>query len=448
VAGGRRARLGGHSRTAVVIGLLLLLGGCQTWLGASEAPPLPGERIPVLSLERELNPDPRIADLAVRLPRPYANADWPQAGGTPNHAMHHLAAPGPLTERWRVDIGSASNGEARILSGPVVADGRIYAIDVNVMVTALDAKTGARVWRTDLMPSVDNEGILAGGLGFARGRLYVTTGFGAVIALDAATGKEVWRTALGVPMRAPPTILGGRVFVISIDNEVRALSAENGRVLWSHAGLAEIAGLLGGAAAAAEGDIVVAPFSSGELIALRAENGRVLWSDTLTAVRRTNPVSALAHIRGRPVIDRGQVFAVSHSGRMVAIDLRTGNRLWEQSIGGANGPWVAGDFIYVLSDNAELVALSRRDGRIRWVRALQRFEDEEDRTGPIIWTGPVLAGDRLIVVGSNREVWSISPYTGKMLGRVRLSDPILIPPVVAMETVFFLTDDAELIALR
>ena len=158
--------------------------------------------------------------------------------------------------------------------------------------------------------------------------------------------------------------------------------------------------------------------------------------------------TALADIRGHPVMDRGRVFAVSHSGRMVAIDLRTGVRAWEQRIGGTQTPWVAGDFLYVLTTEGQLVCLSWSDGRIRWVLPLQRFEDEEEQEDPIIWTGPVLAGDRLIVAGSHSEVLSISPYTGTIMGWLKTSEAVLIPPVVAGNTIYLLTEDADLIALR
>ena len=79
---------------------------------------------------------------------------------------------------------------------------------------------------------------------------------------------------------------------------------------------------------------------------------------------------ALADIRGRPVIDRGRVFAVSHSGRMAAIDLRTGDRVWEQEIGSSHSPWVAGDYVFVLANDNELVCLTRDEGKVRWVRQL------------------------------------------------------------------------------
>ena len=425
----------------------LLLAACESIFGDDEEI-LPGERIPVMLLDRALEPDPRIADLPVRLPPPLTNTDWPQAGGNPTHAMHHLAAGEELRQAWRVSIGEGSSDEQRLLAAPVVGDGRIFAMDVDAEVSAFSTETGARIWRVETVPEDEEEGELGGGLAYHNGWLFVTTGSAQVIALDAGTGDEIWRQGVPGPVRAAPTVSDGRVFAVTVDNQLQALDAEDGAILWSHAGIAETAGLLGGASPAVDGGIVIVPYSSGELFALRVENGRFVWSDTLAAIRRVDAVSALADIRGHPVMDRGRVFAVSHSGRMVAIDLRTGVRAWEQRIGGTQTPWVAGDFLYVLTTEGQLVCLSWSDGRIRWVLSLQRFEDEEEQEDPIIWAGPVLAGDRLIVAGSHSEVLSISPYTGTIMGWLETSEGVLIPPVVAGNTIYLLTEDADLVALR
>ena len=430
-------------------GTLLLTAGCgDGFFGEPEDPPLPGERLPVIGLEETLVPDSRIARLRVTLPPPATNANWPQAGGLPSHAMHHLAAPGTLDPRWRVDIGRGSDDDGQLLAQPVVALGRVYTLDADAEVRAFDLDDGSFLWRRALGDETREDGTLGGGLAVGGGRLYVTTGFAHVFALDAATGAELWRRRLSNPIRAAPTARGGRLFVVTLSNELVALDAASGRILWSHEEVAEPAGLAGGASPAVDGGIVVAPFSSGAIVALRAANGREVWSDRLVALRRTDPVSSLAHVRAMPVIDRGRVLGVSNSGRTVAIDLRTGRRLWEQRVGGTHTAWVAGEFVYLVSNDNHLACLSRRDGRVRWVRALPQFEDEEDRTGPIHWSGPVLVSDRLLIASSTGEVWSVSPYTGEPLGRVEVPDAVFIAPAVAGETVLLLTEDAELLALR
>ncbi len=427
-----------------------MLAGCESLnpFSPKEDPPLPGERLSVLNIDESLRPDPRISDLAVTLPRPQTNPDWPQPGGYPDHAMQHLTLPESLSDAWEVSIGAGSGSERRLLAQPVVAGGKVFAMDASGKVSAFDAADGSRLWSVDVLPEDEQDGDLGGGVAFADGRLYVTTGAAQILALDANEGSEIWRTAVSGPMRSGPTVAEGRVFAVTVENKLVALSASDGRRLWTHSGIAETAGILGGASPAVARGIVVVPHSSGEIFALRAENGRPLWSEGLASVRRVNAVATLSDIRGHPVIDRGVVFAVSHGGRMVAIDLRSGARLWDLDIGALQTPWVAGDYVYVVTTKGWIACVMRESGRIRWVVDLARFVDEDDSEDGVLWAGPVLAGDRLIVAGSHGEALSVSPYTGEVTGWIRLSDGVQIPPVVADNTLYFLDEDGSLAAKR
>jgi outer membrane protein assembly factor BamB len=435
------------TRFALALALPLLAAGCG-WFGGSEDPPLPGKRISILVHEQSLTPDPQAAGNQILLPAPSVNASWPEAGGYANHAMYHIAVGADLKKAWSASIGKGANSGQRMIMTPIVADGRVYAMDVNAQVSAFDAQSGRSLWRIDLTPKEDDDGLFGGGLAFDEGKVFVTTGFAQVIALDAATGKILWRKSMAAPIHAAPTARGGRLFVITLDNKAFALDAADGSQLWTNSGLGETASILGAASPAEDGGVVVVPYSSGELVALRVENGLVLWTESLVTQRRIDIVSSLADIRGRPAIDRGRVFAVSHSDLMVSIDLRTGQRVWEREIGGIESPWVAGPVVYVVSGNEELVAVSRDTGRILWVTQLPRWKDEKAKKDPLLWSGPVLVSDRLLVAGSTGEVLAVSPYTGAIMGKIKMSDPVTVAPVVANGTIFFVTADAELVAYR
>jgi outer membrane protein assembly factor BamB len=432
-------------RSLLLLVPMLGLAGCS-WFEVDK-PKLPGERISVLSLDNQLKPDPTIAELEVRLPRPAVNPDWPQAGGYPNHAMQHVALGDRLATVWRTSVGEGSSRYRRILAPPVTGGERIFTMDARYVVKALDRKTGKPLWQVDVTPK-DAGLAIGGGIAVAGDRLFVSTGYAQVLALDVASGQEIWRQATLAPVRSPPTVSDGRVFVVTVDNELNALAAADGRKLWTHTGTAETAGLVGGASPAVEGDVVVVPYSSGEVYALRVENGRQLWSEGLTTARPSEALAGLADIRGRPVIDRGRVIVISHSGRMAAIDLRSGTRIWEQDIGGIETPWVAGDFIFIVTNDQSLICLTRRDGRVRWVRDLPRYENMEKKKYPLTWSGPVLGGDRLVVVASNGEAMSFSPYNGAPLGHLDLDETTFVTPIVADETLYLLTDDAALIGMR
>jgi len=247
-------------------------------------------------------------------------------------------------------------------------------------------------------------------------------------------------------MHSAPTVRNGRVYVLTIDSRLIALDASSGETLWTHEGIDEVASILGGGSPAVGEGVVIVPYASGELVALAADTGQMLWSDPLTSVRRTDSVSTLSHIHGNPIIDRGRAFAVSHGGVMASFDLKSGQRILDRELSGISNPWIAGDYIFMLTTDDEILCMSRNDGRVFWVRGLPRYQDEENHEDSIVWSGPILASDRLIVTGSHGEAWAISPYSGQLLGKIELPAAVSVPPVIAGGTIFFLSDNAEIVA--
>src|SRR6516164_10959051 len=139
-----------RAAAALILVSSLAVAGCGWFEGKKQ--PLPGERISVLSLDRQLEPDPNLAKIAITLPAPVVNPDWPEAGGYPNHAMQHLSLPEQLTRVWKASTGEGASRYTRVLSQPIVANGRVYAMDGAVQVSAYDAATGDRLWQVNLKP--------------------------------------------------------------------------------------------------------------------------------------------------------------------------------------------------------------------------------------------------------------------------------------------------------
>ncbi|HEY2445149.1 MAG TPA: PQQ-binding-like beta-propeller repeat protein [Rhizomicrobium sp.] len=452
----------------------LALAGCDSlggitdsvsgWFSSSKKVTLKGERISVMALDASLKPDPDLAKTEVVLPPPYANREWPEPGGYAANAMYHLKAGGPLRTVWQADSGKGSDDDSRLTAPPVVAAGRIYVLDSQAHLFAFDARSGARLWDKSLAPqgpddftlfglmgpdmSIDPSKGFGGGVAFDAGKIFASTGFGNVFALDAASGRQLWKSNLEVPIVNAPVANGGRVFVSSEDNHFVALAESDGRTLWDHQGISESAGILTSTSAAVAGDYVIVPYSSGELYAIRVDNGRAEWNDMLTKAGNVTALSELDDIAGRPVVDRDMVFAISHSGMMAAINLNTGDRVWSRDVGGIQTPWAAGDFVYVLTTEGQVLCLERKDGRVKWVHQLARWGDPANKDDPIVWSGPVLVSDRLILVSSAGKAVSISPYSGALLGRIDIPDGTYIAPVVANGTLYLLTNGAQLIAMR
>ena len=198
---------------------------------------------------------------------------------------------------------------------------------------------------------------------------------------------------------------------------------------------------------------MVAGFSSGELNAYRYENGRSLWGDALARTSATTSVSSLADIDAEPVIDQGRVYAIGQGGRMVALDLGTGQRLWEQNLAGISTPWVAGEWIFVVTDDARLICLARSSGKVRWIKQLRRYRVEKDEANkskdPVAWSGPILAGGRLWLTNTLGQVVSASPDDGAETVVIRTKKfRFTLAPVIANSTLYVLSDGGTLTAYR
>lgn len=453
--------------TALAAGLAL--GGCSDSLPSlpkvselnpfkETTPPLPGKRIPVIPAQ-----DKQIGELAeasqpIAVPAPQLNDAWPQPGGTPNNAPGNLALSGSnLKVAWSASAGKGKTKVGRVTAPPIVADGRVFALDSDGAVAAFSLSGGSQLWRASLAPTTDKTGpgfsaitanILnltaedgggyGGGLAYEGGRLFAASGFGAVIALDPATGNRVWEKNLSVPVRSAPTAARDRLFVLTVEGKLYCLSTIDGAELWVVRGLPQQASLGLNTSPAVEDDVVVVPYSTGDLIALRVADGSGLWSESLARTRTTSQLAAMSDA-ARPVIDNGTVFAIGHGGRMVATVAKTGERLWTLSVPGIQPPYVAGDSVFVVDTSGQLMAIHRRDGKVQWSTKLP---------GSNTWAGPVLANGILWLASKEGQLAGVDAATGRVTGEMSLGSPVYIPPVVAQGSMFVLSDDAKLMALN
>ena len=453
----------------------LPLGGCQTvenLFDFSDDPVvLEGERVPIMAANADLAADPQLANLMVTLPEPSPNAAWPQPGENAANTIRHLQAAGTLRPIWQATAGKGTDNYSILTASPIVANGVVYVLDAEGHLFAFNAENGARLWDRSLVPqagtganSADSGGFsfrslipsgfgatirdYGGGLAFDGERLYATTGFRIILALNPQNGADIWAAQSMTPVHAAPVVADGRVYVITQENRLMVFNAANGELQWEHQGIVEPAGIATSKNVAVSGDTVIVPYSSGELYALRVDNGTPYWADQLTRTGNVTALTVLNDIAGRPVVDNDMVFAVSQSGTLVGINFRTGGRAWTRNIPGIQAPLPAGDFLFVVSTEGQVLCLTRADGRVKWVTQLPAFGDEESREDPIVWSGPLLVNGRLLLFSSDGRAVSLVPSTGQVANQIEIPDGTFIPPVMANGTLYVLTNEAQLVALR
>lgn len=417
-----------------------------------------GERISITAFDQKVEASESLKGVDFYLPAPEPVAAWPLPGGTLEQAAPHADAAPNLSVAWKRKFGEGSGRGHHVTAPPVAADGKVFVMDGGARVTAFDAQSGSEAWSVNLRPeSRRDKEAFGGGLAYADGKLYVSSGYRFVAQVDAASGAVGWRRMTEQPMHAAPTVSAGRVMVVALDNTFLTFDAATGEPGWTYQALSEPARLLGASSPAVSGDTVVASFGSGELVALRVANGNDLWNETLSRSNRSNALSEIRDIPGRPVIFQGDVFAVSHSGVFAATDLRTGQARWTLPVTGITTPWPSGDVVYVVSRAGELICVARESGQVYWIRDLNAgkvvtkrswFGMGKKRTMRPVWSSPLLASNRLILVSSTGELAAVNAKTGEVERTMGIGSPALIGPIAMNGTVYVVTDEAQLIALR
>ncbi|WP_316014177.1 PQQ-like beta-propeller repeat protein [Roseobacter sp. HKCCA0434] len=403
---------------------------------------VPGERIAVRPAAQA-----DITAPATGLPAPMRNRAWTHEGGMPTHAIPHPALGAQLSRAFSASIGAPSRPDAQITSGPVGNTAAIYTLDSQATVTAT-SPSGARLWSRSLVPEGDRaEDGFGGGVALGEGKVFVTTGFGEIFALDAASGAIQWQQQVGAPFRAPPTVFGPRVIAVGRDDVARAFDAGTGQLLWRLTGARGDAGVLGGAQAATDGQLVILPFSSGELVGAFARNGRRAWAAAMSTGRRGLARSSIGDVTGDPVFAETDVIAGNQSGTIVSIDPRSGRRNWTHGDGAQDAPLVVGQAIFAVTDQAELIRLDRASGAVVWRRQLAE-RNPRDRDLAARYTGPVIAGGRLFVANGHDGVEVFDPATGAALGRLDISRGVAAAPAVIDGTLYVLSNEGALVAFR
>ena len=461
-----------RSRSVIlaVLATALLLSGCaqtQNLLNFGDRGPTETaqaeNRIPLVGFDQEVTPEAGLSGSSFYLPDPMTLDQWALPGGTPEQAPMHTDAGKDLAVAWKKGFGSSRGRNAHVMAPPVAVNGKIYVMDGHAAVSALDARTGAQVWKVDLRGKSRRDTVaFGGGLAIAEGKVVVTSGYRFVTQLNADTGEVLWRTAVEQPIHSAPTISGGRIFTVAIDNTLLTFDFATGKEGWTYQALSESARILAASSPAVSGDTVVAAFGSGELIALRAANGNDLWSDSLSRASRTNALSEIRDIAGRPVIYQGDVVAVSHSGVLSSTDLRTGQTRWSLPITGITTPWVAGDVVYVVDMAGKLYCLARETGLAYWVTDLglgrekagffgnlgrQASKTNKAGTRPI-WSSPILASGRIVLASNTGELVAVNARSGEVEKSVKLGEPVTVGPIALGENLYFVTDEARHIAVR
>ncbi|MDY6407702.1 MAG: PQQ-binding-like beta-propeller repeat protein, partial [Pseudomonadota bacterium] len=267
-----------------------------------------------------------------------------------------------------VSIGKGINEDNQTLGGPVVLSGIIYTLDSRFTLQATELKTGKILWRQSLA-NITGTTAKSIGLAIYHQKLYAVAGNGLIVALNLS-GKQIWKRELNIPLRSNPILDSNRLFVSSIHNQLFVLNADNGQELWHYTGERSITNFFGMGEPAVRGNITVMPTTDGRVNAFDTTTGMTLWSQDMWTKKTYNPILDIPHVTAAPVIDTDTVYLVGNAGKTGAFHLTTGMPIFTTGIGGRETPAIGGNALYIVTNQKELVALDKKEGRLFWKTTL------------------------------------------------------------------------------
>jgi outer membrane protein assembly factor BamB len=434
-------------KAVLYIGLLGLGVGCS-----NSDPRLQGER-ELLDGTVFVETDARFLaeDLPdLRLPSPQPVPAWTHQGGNAQHIAAHAELPSELTLSWSRRIGAGDGKRHQISAAPVAQGGQVYTLDSQSMVTSID-ETGTILWQSELGKSSDAlKDASGGGLAVGGTQLFVTTGFGTVVALDTASGAELWTQDLTSYGGASPTVYDDLLYIAARDGAAWAIDTSNGRIKWQVAGPTVAASHTGGPGPAVSDKYAVFPFGTGDVLASFRKGGLRSWSSGLSGARLGLASTQVRDLTGQPVIEGSSVYLASSAGRMAAVDLNTGLRIWTAKQGSQGHILVAGGAVFAVSDAGNLIRLSKDDGALIWSTPLPKFTKKSVKSRAKIHAhyGPILAGGRLILASSDGLIRQFNPADGTLITTVDLPSGAASAPIVVNGTLYVLSTKGDLLAFR
>lgn len=308
-----------------------------------------------------------------------------------------------LDKRWSRSIGNGQ-GDGLYRLNPLLADGVIYAVSEEGELAAFDADSGKLRWEREL------EIPISGGVGKYRDSLLLGGADGLVMRLSAEDGSEIWRRPVTGEVLAAPQSNGEVVVAQAYDGKLMAFDYETGEKLWTFSNDVPVLTLRGTSTPIIYNDFVIAGFADGKVIAVSLDSGSVVWEARVAIAQGRSEIERIVDIDGTMAVQGAELYVASYQGRIVALEMRAGRKLWQRNVSSVSGVSVGFGNVYVADEDGTVSAFLRNGQSIRW-QNIELGYRELSRPTPI--------GSYVAVVDFEGYLHLLSQVDGVIVGRDR-----------------------------
>jgi len=307
---------------------------------------------------------------------------------------------------------------SRIVAAPVIADGKIFTISANGILSAVSCDTYKTLWSADLNTGTKSNGFSGGGMVYRDGILYLTHTTRDMIAFDTVSGRELWRRQLPDVTKAQPVLYQNVALVMTISNQLYAVDINNGRILWENNGLAETLSPNRNVAPIIHEGRVIVGYSSGQLMILNLANGEELWQMNFSneggdILPGYMPVG----LESQPIVDGKEMYVATGNGLLVKINLENGIIEWQKKVQDIQAMNKSGNTLFVATNAKQVAAIDSATGQIAWATDLDPVIDGKKKTkrSPTHFQTPLIINNELVIISSDGKMRILSAETGMII---------------------------------
>ncbi len=427
--------------TSLALKILLtffLLSSCAL-LDDEDETILPGKRESVYESEEKVILK---ANKRIKIEKPRMISNWSQQHQNLKNHLFHFESNSTLKLEKRITLGDINFDKIQYVTPPIISENTIFYSDNDFNIVSKNIETGKLNWKIKLEFEKDENFSLVSGFFLENKTLFFSTGLGNIYSVDATEGKIKWFKKFGIQFSRPPVISKDKLFLVSDDNQLFAINKTNGDLVWSHLGNIEELSIIGGSKPALEEGIIVVSYSSGEIFALNETNGSIIWFDNISTdnfFSKTN----INDIQSPICIEKGKLFVPTFSNKLITYDLKTGKKSWDVKLSSISPMAISGETIYVIDINSKLMSIDKVSGKLLWAVQLRSKKGDTE----INWSGPLLSSYKLLVVSSEGNVLSLSPFTGKTLSNIKFKEGFISGPIQVKEKIYLISKEGSLYIL-
>jgi outer membrane protein assembly factor BamB len=338
-----------------------------------------------------------------------------------------------IKKLWSHGVGDGQGDGFYQLQAAINGD-VIYAAAANGDVEAFDRHNGKSLWDVELdIP-------LSGGVGVHDDALLLGSSDGLVLKVDANSGELLWTTRLNGEVLSVPQANGSMVVAHTLDGKLQGLDFNTGELVWTYDSNVPVLTLRGSSSPLLRDDIAYVGFANGRVLAFDVNGGGIVWEARVAIPQGRSEIERVVDIDGSMAISGKELYVASYQGKIMAIDVSSGRKLWQHNMSSFSGVSQGFSNVYVASDAGVVTAFQRSGQGERWTQTALAYRR---------LSRPTPVSSYLAVGDFEGYVHILSQVDGDLAGRVKADGDGVRADMLSVDNILYVYGNSgDLIAYK